>query len=143
MPQSRGRLTNVAAKALGGMKIIARHQLLPLLALAAACLGPANSRERLASALKDRVGEAADPDVGFMRDSTHLLVNLATVAFRTVPDSVLTVQARDIGAFALRHYERANEVDSVTVLYREKVSSGFWYVRHERTFPVAELRNVR
>ena len=125
------------------MKIIPRHQLLLLLALAAACLGPANSRERLASALKDRVGEAADPDVGFMRDSTHLLVNLATVAFRTVSDSVLTVQARDIGAFALRQYERANELDSVTVLYREKVSSGFWYVRHERTFPVAELRNVR
>jgi len=125
------------------MKIIRRHQLLPLLALAAACLGPANSRERLAAALKDRVGEAADPDVGFMRDSTHLLVNLATVAFRTVPDSALTVQARDIGAFALRHYERADEVDSVTVLYREKVSSGFWWIRHERTFPVGELRNVR
>ena len=125
------------------MKIIHRHQLLPLLALATACLGPANSRERLAAALKDRVGDLADPDVGFMRDSTHLLVNLATVAFRTVPDSVLTVQAKAIGAFALRHYERANELDSITVLYREKVSSGFWYVRHERTFPVGELRNVR
>src|SRR3979409_2112254 len=123
------------------MKIIPRHQLLPLLALAAACLGPTNSRERLPSALNTRVGEAADPDVGFMRDSTHLLVNLATVAFRTVPDSVLTVQAKGVGAFALRHYERANEVDSVTVVYREKVSSGFWYIRHERTFPVAELRN--
>jgi hypothetical protein len=124
------------------MKIIRLHRLLPLLALAAACLGPANSRERLASALKDRVGEAADPQVAFMRDSTHLQVELATVAFRTVPESVLTVQARDIGAFALRHYERANEVDSVTVLYREAVSPGLWYIRHIRTFPVGDLRDV-
>ena len=121
------------------MKIIPQRQLL-LLALAAACLKPANSRERLASELKDSLGEAANPDVGFMKDSTHLLVNLATVAFRTVPESVLTVQARDIGRFALRHYERATEVDSVTVLYREAVSPGFWYVRHERTFPAGELR---
>ena len=125
------------------MKIIRLHQLLPLLALAAACTWPTTSRERLASALRERVGELADPDVGFMKDSTHLLVNLATVAFRTVPDSVLTVQAKDIGAFALRHYERANELDSVTVLYREKVSPGFWYIRHERTFPVGELRSAR
>ena len=41
------------------------------------------------------------------------------------------------------HYERANELDSVTVDYREAVSPGLWYVRHERTFPVEDLRNVR
>jgi hypothetical protein len=125
------------------LKISRLHRLLPFLALAAACLGPANSRERLAAALKERVGEAADPDVAFLKDSTHLLVNLATVAFRTVPDSVLTVQARDIGRFALGHYERANELDSITVVYREAVSPGLWYVRHTRTFPVGDLRNVR
>lgn len=125
------------------MRIIRRHGLLLLLAVAVACTGPGNSRERLASALKDRLGDAANPDVGFIRDSTHLLVNLATVAFRSVPESALTVQARDIGRFALQHYERANDVDTVTVLYREKVSSGFWYIRHERTFAVGDLRNVR
>jgi hypothetical protein len=124
------------------MKIMRRHQLLLVLALAVACRGPANSRERLASALKERLGEAANPDVGFFRDSTHLLVNLATVAFRTVPESVLTVQARDIGRFAQHNYERASEVDSVTVVYREAVSPGLWYVRHERTFPVGDLRNA-
>jgi murein DD-endopeptidase MepM/ murein hydrolase activator NlpD len=118
------------------------RQLLSLLALAAACAGPTDSRDRLASELRDRVGDAADPHVSFLRDSTHLQVELATVAFRTMPESVLTDQARNIGVFALRHYERANEVDSVTVLYREAVSPGFWYIRHTRTFPVGELRNV-
>ena len=125
------------------MKVILRHQWLPLLALTAACVEPANSRERIASALRDSLGKAADPQVAFQRDSTHLLVELATVAFPTVPESVLTAQARDIGGFALRHYERANQVDSVTVLYREAVRSGVWYIRHTCTFSVESLRAPR
>ena len=125
------------------MKIILRHQLLPLLALAAACLEPANSRERLASTLRDSLGKAADPQVAFQRDSAHLLVELATVAFPTVPDSVLTGNARGVGRFALRHYERPNQVDSVTVLYRGAVRSGVWYIRHTRTFSVENLRDLR
>src|SRR5450759_1044582 len=125
------------------MKVILRRQWLSLVALAAACVEPANSRERLASALRDSLGKAADPQVAFQRDSTHLLVELATVAFPTVPEPVLTGQARDIGGFALRHYERANQVDSVTVLYREAVRPGVWHIRHTRTFPGENLRNVR
>jgi hypothetical protein len=120
---------------------VTRQWILPS-ALVAACVGvtPDNSRTRLASVLRDSVGAAADPQVAFAKDSTHLLVQLATVAFPTVSESELTDEAKSIGGFAFKHYERANELDSVTVLYREKVRSGVWWIRHERTFAVEELR---
>jgi hypothetical protein len=118
------------------------RQWILLSALMAACGGvtPDNSRTRLASVLRDSLGAAADPQVAFEKDSTHLLVELATVAFRTVSESELSDEAKHIGGFAFKHYERANELDSVTVLYREKVRSGVWWIRHDRTFAVEELR---
>ena len=114
---------------------------LVVLALATACVGPAKdeSRERVASALRERLGEAADPQVAFQRDSAHLLVRLATVAFPTVSDSLLTVQARSIASFALGHYEKANQLDSVSVLYHEAVRPGVWHIRHARSFSVENL----
>jgi len=124
--------------------IIMRCYSITLLITFVACGGPSNSRERLASTLRDSLGKAADPHVAYQRDSTHLLVELATAAFPTVADSILTSQARGIGGLALRHYEKADQLDSVTVLYREAAPhSGVWYIRHERTFPVANLRAVR
>lgn len=118
------------------------RQWMLLSALMAACVGvtPDNPRTRLAAVLRDSVGAPADPQVAFQKDSTHLLVELATVAFPTVSESELSDEAKSIGGFAFKHYERANELDSVTVLYREKVRSGVWWIRHERTFAVEELR---
>jgi O-acetyl-ADP-ribose deacetylase (regulator of RNase III) len=118
------------------------HRWLLLLCLVCGCAKAGNPRERLASALSDSLAKAADPEVAFRKDSTHLLVELATVAFPTVSDSLLTYQARDVAQFALRHYERANELDSVTVLYREESRPGVWYIRHTRTFPAGDLRNI-
>jgi hypothetical protein len=126
------------------MKLRMRPQWLLLLAFSGACHEPGNSRERVASALRDSLGTAADPQVAFQKDSTHLLVQLATVAFPTMPEAALTDQARNIGAFAVRHYENANQLDSVTVLYREAAPPrGVWYIRHARTFPIGDLRNLR
>jgi len=118
------------------------RQCILLSGLMGACVGvtPDNSRTRLASVLRDSLGAAADPQVAFAKDPTHLLVQLATVAFPTVSESELSDEAKSIGGFAFKHYERANELDSVTVLYREKVRSGVWWIRHERTFAVGELR---
>lgn len=118
------------------------RQWILLSALMAACVGatPDNPRTRLASVLRDSLGAAADPQVAFQKDPNHLLVELATVAFPTVSESELSDEAKHIGGFAFKHYERANELDSVTVLYREKVRSGVWWIRHERTFAVEELR---
>jgi hypothetical protein len=121
-----------------------RPQWLLLLALSGACHEAANSRERVVSALRDSLGKATDPQVAFQKDSTHLLVQLATVAFPTMSEAALTDQARNIGAFAVRHYENANQLDSVTVLYREAAPPpGVWYIRHTRTFPIGNLRNLR
>jgi hypothetical protein len=126
------------------MKLRIRPQwLLLLLSIAGACHEPANSRERVASALRDSLGKAADPAVAFQKDSTHLLVELAAAAFPTMPESALTDQARNIGVFAVRHYENASRLDSVTVVYREAARPGVWYIRHTRTFPIGNLRTLR
>jgi hypothetical protein len=126
------------------MKLRIRPQWLLLLAFPGACHEPANSRERVTSALRDSLGKAADPQVAFQKDSTHLLVQLATVAFPTMSEAALTDEARNIGAFAVRHYENANQLDSVTVLYREAAPRrGIWYIRHARTFPIGNLGNLR
>ena len=117
-----------------------RHLLLLVLVSAAACARtPKDSRERAAAALKERLGEAADPHVAFQKDSTHLLVQLATAAFPTMSETNLTDQATGIATFALRHYEKQNQLDSITVVYREKAAPGFWWIRHQRTFPVESL----
>jgi hypothetical protein len=55
---------------------------------------------------------------------------------------MLTEQARSIGSFALRHYEKATQLDSVTVLYHEAVRPGLWHIRHQRRFAVEDLRNT-
>jgi hypothetical protein len=120
-----------------------RRQWLLLLALAAGCAGPVDARDRLAFALSDSLGKAADPHVAFQNDSTHLVVELADSVFSAVPESALTRQARDIGGLALRRYERAAELDSVTVLYRDSVTQGVWRIRRTRTFPVGALRDRR
>jgi hypothetical protein len=123
------------------MRIINRHRWLLLLTIAAACAGSQKdqSRDRVASALRDTLGKTADPQVAFVRDSTHLLVQLSGDALPTASDSV-TEETRRIGNFALRHYERANELDSVTILYHRPVRPGVWRILQTRAFPVESLR---
>jgi hypothetical protein len=125
-----------------GMNSTIGHRWLLLVCLVFGCAKAGNPRERLASALSDSLEKAADPHVAFVRDSTHLQIELANAAFPAVPDSVRTNQASDIGRFALRHYERANELDSITVMYRDSVRPGVWNIRHTRTFPAGDLRNI-
>ena len=124
------------------IEVINRHRWLLLLFVAAACAGSQKdqSRDRVASALRDTLGQTADPEVAFVRDSTHLLVQLSGDVLPTASDSALTEEARRIGIFALRHYERANELDSVTILYHRKVRRGLWHILQMRAFPVESLR---
>jgi hypothetical protein len=110
-----------------------------LLIIAAACGEPPDSRDRLTSGLRDSLPEPANPVAGFGRDSTHLVVYVETAAFLTVPESVLTSNAKQIAALAVRHFEKASQLDSVEVLYREPVRRGVWHIRHVRTFPVGML----
>jgi len=109
--------------------------------LAAGCLMPQKdeSLRDLDRTLRKQLGELSDPDAGFIRDSTHLLIVLATAAFPTVSDDRLTSVARDISRYAYHRYERAGEVDSVSFFLREKVRRGVGHIRHTRSFAVAEL----
>lgn len=109
--------------------------------LAAACTADAegDSRERVARALAESLGEAADPEIAFRRDSSHLLIQLATIAFPTVLEDELTRRARGIANTALSTYDKADQLDSITVLYREKAGNGIAWIRNTRTFSVDSL----
>lgn len=126
------------------MRLRLLHGLTPAILLAAACVAPADdgSRKHVARALTrtlGEAGEAADPQIAFRQDSTHLLVQFLTVAFPTVSDGELTSQATRIAKTALSNYDRADQLDSVTVLYREPVRKGTWWIRHTRSFSVDSL----
>lgn len=124
------------------MRLVHVYRFMPAAFLAAACVAApeGDSRERVPRALAESVGEAADPQITFRRDSSHLLIQLATVAFPTVSEDELTGRARGIATTAMRNYDNADQLDSITVLYREKAGKGIWWIRNTRTFPVDSLR---
>lgn len=117
-------------------------RLIAMLLLITSCMGSANdeSRRRVAHVLTETLGKAADPQIAYQRDSSHLLIQLLTVAFPTVSEERLTEQAKAIATVALHNYDRANQLDSVTVLYREPVRRGVWWIRHSRSFSVESLQ---
>jgi hypothetical protein len=114
-------------------------------ALALACAsGPDEpAREHLTSALSDTLGKVAEPSVGFLNNGKHLQVSLSSARFAESSDSTFAYQAREIAKFTVRHYEDATGLDSVTVLDRDRISSGVWKVHHRISFAVNELRSTR
>lgn len=126
------------AQSRGGLPM---HKLIPAILLAGACESPSDdeSRKHVTGVLTQTLGEAARPRVAFQRDSTHLLVQLLTVAFPSVSEDELTAQATDIAQTTLNNYDRADQLDSITVLYRERAGRGVWWIRHTRAFSVDSL----
>src|SRR5688572_21260972 len=113
-----------------------------LFSIGVACSGSRNdARHEVARALTEHLGEAADPKVGYLRDSTHLKVDVATVAFPTRTEEDVTDHAHGIARFTYCHYEQASRLDSISVFYLEKIRRGAWWVRHTRSFAAAELAN--
>jgi hypothetical protein len=101
------------------------------------------ARTRLARILRDSLGQSSDPNVAFItegdRRDSHLYVMFDTTAIPNVSDSVFERRARDLARFAVRHYDEASKLDSVTVATRESVQRGVWKIRHSRAFAVAGL----
>ena len=48
-------------------------------------------------------------------------------------------RAREVARLAVRHYDHASTLDSVTVSAREPGQPGVWKVHHRRAFAVAAL----
>lgn len=130
-----------------------RHPSLALLSFFALCLGAtacekngpeAEARARLASVLRDSLGAATNPNVAFIVDDgsrdRHLYVLFDTTAFATISDSAFVVRARDIARFSLRHYGKAQALDSITVASRETLTPAEARIHHTATFAIAELR---
>ena len=111
-------------------------------ALACDPKGPeSEARARLATDLRDSLGSAANPSVAFIIDGakrdSHLYVIFDTTFFPNVSDSVFQLRARDVAGFAMRHYEKASHLDSVTVAARDSVQPGGWRIHHTGTFSSA------
>lgn len=104
------------------------------------------ARDRLTRVLRDSLGATTDPNVAFIKDGgsrdSHLYVMFDTTAFPNVSDSVFELHARDLARFAIRHYDQAEMLDSVTVESREAVKPGMWRIHHTRAFAIAELKGA-
>jgi hypothetical protein len=74
------------------------------------------------AAIRADVGAAANPQVAFARDSTHLLIQLQADPFAELPDSAFTRLARQVAALALHEYQHAAVLDSVTVSAGETIA---------------------
>ena len=93
--------------------------------------------------LRDSLGQRGDARVAFIdnggRRESHLYVMLDTAAIANVSDSAFAIRARAVARFAVRHYDNASALDSVTVSAREQGQPGVWKVHHRRAFAVAGL----
>ena len=79
------------------------------------CDGDARARDHVASVVSSELGEALNPRVAFMRDSTHLLVHIDATTVASLSDSAFEVVARNIASLAVREYSRVEALDSITV----------------------------
>ncbi len=101
----------------------------------------AEARARLRSDLRDSLGAATDPEVAFIgRRGSHLYVHFDTTAFANLSDSAFVVRARDVARFSLRHYQKAQDLDSITVGARENVKPGLARIHHTAAFGIAGLQ---
>ena len=131
---------------------IARWTVLGALGFSLAPLGcepqghESEARDRLTRVLRDSLGATTDPNVGFISDGggrgSHLYVLLDTTAFPNVSESVFELHARDLARFAIRHYDQAEMLDSITVASREAVKPGTWRIHHTRAFAVGRLKGA-
>lgn len=104
-----------------------------------------DARGRLVSILRDSLGEAAGPNVAFItsaQSQSHLYVTFDTTVAPAVSDSVFELRARDLARFAVRHYDQASELESVTVATRELMQPGLWRVHHSSAFAIAGLKET-
>jgi hypothetical protein len=120
---------------------------LPLLVGALACgeNGPEReARANLTSILRDSVGAATDPKVAFIIEGNdqdkHLYMHFDTSAFPNMTDSAYGLRAREIAQLSMRHYEKINNLDSITVASRENLEPGVARIHHRRAFSIAQLR---
>src|SRR5687768_11838005 len=98
-------------------------------------------RQHVATVLGRHFGMVPAPKVSFMRDSTHLNIQLDTAGASQMSDASFETHARSIASVALRAYEGGALVDSVTVAVVDVVvpNVAVRMIRH-RTFPASILR---
>jgi hypothetical protein len=129
------------------IRVLAIEKAFPLLIGSLACneKGPEpEARANLTSILRDSVGADTDPQVAFIVEGNdrdkHLYVHFDESAFPNMTDSAFGPRAREIAQLSMRHYEKVNNLDSITVASRENLAPGKARIHHQRTFSVAQLR---
>ena len=98
------------------------------------------ARTQLAAALRDSLGSAADPQVGFLVHRRHLLVHLDSKSFEGASDSTFAAQAKELAQFSLRHYKNAAVLDSITVESRQVITRGQAMIQKQsQAFAITQL----
>jgi hypothetical protein len=112
--------------------------------LCAGCAGEDPNRELVHDALVTELGAGARVHVAFMRDSSHLLVQLDTAVLSSLSDSAYARRSAVLAGIALSTYPAHTMLDSISVSTGETVAPNVAVrVRRNCTFAASALRQER
>jgi len=92
------------------------------------------------SAVRAQVGTAAVVDVGYLRDSTGLLIDIKETALPDTGEATFARVAHEVATVAVRRFAKRATLDIVMVSSGEVLGRGVFRAVHQRTFTAAELR---
>ena len=92
------------------------------------------------SAVRAQVGTAAVVNVGYLRDSTGLLIDIKETALPDTGEATFARVAREVATVAVRRFAKRATLDIVMVSAGEVLGRGVFRAVRQRTFTAAELR---
>jgi hypothetical protein len=91
-------------------------------------------------AVRAEIGSPGKPLVGYLRDSTALLIDFDATVLPDTQAATFVRMARAVALAAVRHYPNAAALESVMVSAGEPIGSRSYRVLRQRIFTAAELR---
>jgi hypothetical protein len=118
----------------------ARLALAVVACLVSCSSAPDPALSAIRQAVGARLGSAAVVNVGFLRDSTGLLIDFRMSALPDTQDATFARIAREVATVAVSHYAKRATLEVVMVSAGEVLARGVFRAEHQRTFTAADLR---
>jgi len=112
-----------------------------ILACLLACSSPRDpALDAVEKAVRAQIGATAVVNVGYLRDSTGLLIDFKAAALPDTDDATFARTAREVATVAVQQYTKRAALEVVMVSAGEVLGRGVFRTLRQRTFTAAELR---
>jgi len=106
-----------------------------------ACSSPRDpALDAVEKAVRAQLGATAVVNVGYLRDSTGLLIDFRAEALTDTSDATFARTARAVATTAVQQYTKRAALEVVMVSAGEVLGRGVYRALRQRTFTAAELR---